>query len=147
MTCALDFERAQSGGGIGGEVGIRSAGREDDDASFFEMPHGAPADVRLGHLMHLDGAHHARVLAHLLKRVLQRERIDDGGEHAHVVAGHAIHVLAASAMPRKMLPPPTTTPTSMPSWRMAAISAASAFNAVRIDARKMPARPSPRRSV
>ena len=59
--------------------------------------------------MHLDGAHHPGIDAHLSERVLQGERVDDGGEHAHVIAGYAIHVYGRRGDPRKMLPPPTTT--------------------------------------
>src|SRR5690606_30449981 len=33
----FDFETAQGGGGIGGEVRVGRAGREDDDAAFFQM--------------------------------------------------------------------------------------------------------------
>ena len=35
----------------------------------------------------------------LLERVLQRQRIQDGGEHAHVVGGGAVHALAAGRQP------------------------------------------------
>ncbi len=56
------------------------------------MPDGPAADVRLGHLMHLDGGHHARGHAGLFERVLQRQRVDHGGQHAHVIRRHAIHV-------------------------------------------------------
>ena len=43
--------------------------------------------------MHLDGAHHAAIHAVLLKAVLQGQRVDDRGEHAHVVALRAVHAL------------------------------------------------------
>ena len=56
------------------------------------MPDGAPPDVRFGNLVHLNCRHHSRRHALLLKRVLERERVDDRCEHAHVVAGHTVHV-------------------------------------------------------
>src|ERR1039457_3935345 len=88
-----DFQGAQGGGGVGREVRIRGAAGEDADAALFQMAQGASADVRLGHLVHLDGAHDPGMHADLFQGVLQRQGIDHGGEHAHVVGGHAIHVL------------------------------------------------------
>src|SRR6185295_274418 len=55
------------------------------------VAHGAPADVRLGDLGDRDRRLHACHGADLLERVLQRERVQDGREHAHVVAGGAVH--------------------------------------------------------
>jgi hypothetical protein len=55
------------------------------------VAHRAAADVRLGDLGDLDRRLHARVGAELLERVLERERVENGGEHAHVVAGGAVH--------------------------------------------------------
>src|ERR1022692_3097108 len=52
-----DFQGAQRGGGVGGEVRIGGAAGEDADAALFQMAQGASADLRLGHLVHLDGAH------------------------------------------------------------------------------------------
>ena len=46
--------------------------------------------------MHLDGAHNAAVHAVLLEAVLQRERVDDRREHAHVVALRAVHALGCT---------------------------------------------------
>ena len=74
------------------KIRIGSAGGEEHDAAFFKMPDGAAADVRLGHLMHLDGGHDARGRAGIFQRVLQRQRVDHGGQHAHVVRRYAIHV-------------------------------------------------------
>ncbi len=56
----LHLHRPQRGGGVGGEVGVAGAGGEDDDAAFFEVADGAPADERLGDGAHLDGRGHAR---------------------------------------------------------------------------------------
>ena len=57
------------------------------------MSNGTAADERLGHLVHLDGAHHAGEDVLLLQRVLQRERVDDRGQHTHVIGGDAVHLL------------------------------------------------------
>ena len=77
------------------KYGFAGAGREDDDAPFFEVAHGAAADEGLGHGAHLDRRHHARDDAVLLERILHRQSVDDRREHAHVVASRAIHALGA----------------------------------------------------
>ena len=59
---------------------------------LLEMAHGAAADVGLGDLVHLDGGHDAAEEAELFDGVLERDGVDDGGEHAHVVGGDAVHV-------------------------------------------------------
>ncbi len=75
---SLDFHGAQRGRGVGREIRVASAGGENDDAAFFQMTHGAPANERLGNLVHLDGALQAREDALLFQRILQRQSIDDG---------------------------------------------------------------------
>ena len=55
------------------------------------MAHRPAADVGLGQLGHRDRRLHARVHADLLERVLQRQRVEDGREHPHVVGGRAVH--------------------------------------------------------
>ena len=55
------------------------------------MADGAPPDERLGHGAHLDRRDDARDDAVLFEGVLERERVDHGREHAHVVGGRAVH--------------------------------------------------------
>ena len=64
------------------------------------MANGAAADIGLRNLAHLDGGLHAalnvaavRRLAHAraLNGVLHGQRVEYGGEHAHVVRRGAIH--------------------------------------------------------
>ena len=86
-----DLRRAQRGGGVGGEVRVAGAGREHDDPALLEVPDRAQRDERLGDLRHRDRGLHACRLADRLERVLQRERVDHGGEHAHVVGAGAVH--------------------------------------------------------
>src|SRR5262249_7732532 len=62
------------------------------DASLFEMANGAAADERFGDLVHFDRGLHAGVDTLFLKRVLQGQGVDDGGQHAHVVGGNAVHL-------------------------------------------------------
>src|ERR1017187_383076 len=88
----FDFHRAQAGGSIGREKGITNAGGEDDDATLFEMAHRASTKVGLGNLIHENGGHHAALHIALFESVLQRDRVDDGGEHAHIVGAHPVHL-------------------------------------------------------
>jgi hypothetical protein len=88
----FDLHGAEAGGGVGGEEGVSGAGGEDDDAIFFEVAHGAAADVGFGDLVHLDGGHDATVEAELFDGVLKGDGVDDGGEHAHVICSDAVHV-------------------------------------------------------
>ena len=87
----VDLDRPQRGRRVGGEERVAGAGREDDDAPLLEVAHRAAADVGLGDLCDVDRRLHARVDAALLQRVLQRQRVEDGREHAHVVGGRAVH--------------------------------------------------------
>ena len=67
------------------------------DAPFLQVAHRAAPDVFLAHLVDADRRHHARVQAERLDRVLHRQRIHDGRQHAHVIAGHAVHAGARQA--------------------------------------------------
>ena len=82
----LDLDCAQRRGGVGCEVRVSRAGGEDHDPSFLEVPDGAAPDVGLRNLRHLDRRHRPRGDAGPLEGVLQREGVDDGRQHAHVVA-------------------------------------------------------------
>ena len=70
--------------------------REDDEAALLHVADGAAANVRLGELLISIAVMHARRHARTLERVLQRERVDDRREHAHVVALRAIHAFAGA---------------------------------------------------
>ena len=87
----VDLDRAQRGGGVGREERVAGAGREDHDAALLEVAHRAAADVRLGDLGDRDRRLHADVDAELLERVLERQRVEHGREHPHVVGGRAVH--------------------------------------------------------
>jgi hypothetical protein len=52
----------------------------------------------------MDGAHDASGNAHLLERVLQGERINDRGQHAHLVRGDAVHVARRPGDTAKNIP-------------------------------------------
>src|SRR2546422_2785539 len=67
--------------------------------TLFRSPHRTPPDVWLRQLFHPNRRHDARIDALLLEDVLQRERVDDGSEHPHVIGGHAVHSLFAGGRP------------------------------------------------
>ena len=56
-------------------------------------------DVGLGHLRHGDRGLHSHRLVLGLERILERERVDHRGEHAHVVGAGAIHASLGAAEP------------------------------------------------
>src|SRR5471032_2608232 len=123
----LDLKRAQRGRRVGGEVGIGCAGREDHDAAFFQMANGAAPDIRLGHLVHFDGAHHAGGNAHLLQASESARELMTVASMPMWSPVTRSMLRAAAATPRKMLPPPTTTPISTPAAVTSATSRARAF--------------------
>src|SRR6478736_3429362 len=86
----VQFRGAEGGGGVGGEIRVAGAGDEDDDAALLKVAHGAAHDERLGDLVHRDGGLDAGLDAHFLEAVHDGEAVDDGREHAHVVAGGAV---------------------------------------------------------
>jgi hypothetical protein len=63
--------------------------------SAFQVTDRPAPDERLGHGAHLDGRDDARHHALLLERVLHGQPVDDGRQHAHVVARGAIHAFCA----------------------------------------------------
>ena len=91
----LDLHRPERRGRIGAEIRIAGAGAEHDDASFFQVADGPPADERLGHRAHLDRRDDAGDHVQLFERVLKRQRVDDRRQHPHVVRGGAIHAARA----------------------------------------------------
>src|SRR5690606_26321121 len=73
------------------------AGGEDRDATLLQVADGAAADVVLAHVVDLDGAHHAAFGAEFFQCVLHGQRVDDRGQHAHLVAGDAVHATGGQA--------------------------------------------------
>ena len=100
----LDLNGAQHGRRVGGKVGIAGAGGKDHRPALFEVAHRAAPDVGLGELLHADGRHDARVDGLALEHVLDREGVDDGAEHAHVVGGDAVHARFREQRPADDVP-------------------------------------------
>ena len=57
------------------------------------MANRAAADERLGHLVHFNRGLHPGVDPGFFQRILQSQRIDHRGQHAHVISGDAVHLL------------------------------------------------------
>ena len=79
--------------------GTPEPGGEDHDAALLEVPASAQRHVRLRDLGHLDRRLHPRGDVDLLQRVLQRQRVHDRGEHAHVVGAVAVDAGRLPAAP------------------------------------------------
>ena len=85
------LERAQRSSGVGSEVGVVGARREDDDAALLEVTDRAAPDKGLRDLSHFNRGLNARIDAHFLERILKRQSIDDRGQHPHIIAADPIH--------------------------------------------------------
>src|SRR6266511_2723769 len=94
-----DLEGPLGGGGVGREVGRADACGEDDDAPLLQVPDGPQGDVWLGDLRHVDGRLDPGRHAELLQRVLERERVHHGREHAHVVGPRPVDAGSVTAPP------------------------------------------------
>ncbi len=55
----------------------------------------AGADIGLGDRLHPDGGLHPDLHALLLQHVGNGQRVDGGGQHAHVVGANPLHLVAA----------------------------------------------------
>jgi hypothetical protein len=90
----VDLHSAQRRRGVGREERVARPRREDHDPALLEVAHRAASDVRLGDLRDSERRLHAGLDRGLLERVLERERVQNSCEHAHVVAGGAVHALS-----------------------------------------------------
>ena len=99
-----DLERAQRRGRVGREERVAGAGREDHHPPLLQVADRAAPDVRLGDLGDRDRGLGARVDAELLERVLQRERVQERGEHPRVVGGRPVHALGGCRHPAVDVP-------------------------------------------
>ena len=86
----IDLVSAQGGRGVGGEVGVTRAGDENNDAVFLQVANGATENEGFGDLIHRNRGLDAGADVHFLQTIHDRETVDDGGEHAHVVTRVAI---------------------------------------------------------
>ena len=99
---------AQRGGGVGREERLPVPAAKITTLPSSRWRSARPADVRLGDLVDPPPTARATRRRSFLERVPQRQRVHEGGQHAHVVGGRAVHAASPGATPRKMLPPPMT---------------------------------------
>ncbi|SOY46183.1 hypothetical protein CBM2587_A160060 [Cupriavidus taiwanensis] len=91
-----DLGAAQRGRGVGGEERIAGAGGEDHHLALFQLADCARADIGLDHLVHAQRRLHAAFDIGVAHRVLQRQRVHHGGQHAHVVGRGTVHAGGAA---------------------------------------------------
>ena len=89
----LDLDGTQRAARVGGEEGAARAAGADGDLACLHGVDGAPLAVRLTDGEHADGGEHLGGLADGFKRRRERQCINDGGEHAHLVALDAVEAL------------------------------------------------------
>src|SRR5687768_1864542 len=87
----LDLAPAQRRRGVGGEERVARSGREDHDLAFLEVADRLAADVGLHDRLDRERRLHARHQPAAVHGVGERDRVDHGGEHAHVVGVRAVH--------------------------------------------------------
>src|ERR1022692_2206037 len=85
-----DFQRPLRRAGIGREEWRAKPGPENDDPALLQVPDRPPRYVRLRHLAHGDRRLDPRLVAELLQHILERETVDHGAEHAHVVGSRPV---------------------------------------------------------
>ena len=86
----LDFNAAQRRARVSSKIGRARACGENAHFSGFHRVDGAPFRVEFAHRLHADGREHLVGHAGGIERRGERERVDDGGHHAHLVALHAV---------------------------------------------------------
>ena len=90
-----DLGGAECRGGVGGEERAAVAPGQDHHPPLLQVADRPQRDEGLGHLLHGDGALHPALHPQALDRVAQAERVDDRGQHPHVVAGDPLDAVAA----------------------------------------------------
>ena len=87
-----DFTGSEGGCGVGGEEGMSRAGGKDNDSSFLQVTQGPTTNKRFGHILHLDSGEDSGRDSSVLEGVLEGERVNDRGQHSHVVGRVAVHL-------------------------------------------------------
>src|SRR5690606_6163410 len=72
---------------------------KDDHLALVHVGGGLTLREAFAKLRHGDGRQHHRIDPDLDERRPERQRIDDGAEHAHVVAGHPVSALGGDRHP------------------------------------------------
>ena len=94
-----DLQRAQGGGRVGGEDRVAGAAAEHDDLAAFQRGNGLVAREALGDLRHEGAGHDDGVHVLLAQRILDSQRVHNGGQHTDLVGVHAVHFAAGASAP------------------------------------------------
>ena len=100
----IDFRGPQSRRRICGKIRIPRTASKNHDAAFFQMADGTPTDIQLSYRFHLKRRLHARNDAQFLQGWLQRETVDNRGQHSHVIAGRPFDAPLASGQAAENVP-------------------------------------------
>ena len=118
-ACAFEFRRAQHRRGVGGEERIAGAGGEQHDAALAEIFHRALAVVGFAHRGHGERRQRARLApCRSMAASSTRQFITVASMPMVSPTGRGTP-RSETSTPRKILPPPTTTPSSTPSLAVA----------------------------
>ncbi len=93
----FDLDAAQAGACVGGEEGVARPGGHDDYFACLHALDGLPLAVEFAYGLHADGGQHAGLDAGGRECRTQGEAVDDGGQHAHLVALDAVEAFAGAA--------------------------------------------------
>ena len=88
-----DLEGAEGGAGVGGEERVAGAAGDEGDAAPLEHLHRVVPHVVLRDGFHGRSRKDLRINAFVLDEHREGEGVDDSGEHAHLVAVHAVEPL------------------------------------------------------
>ena len=92
----FNLNGAQGSCRVRGEVRVARSATKNDHAAFLQMANGLASNKRLRNFVHLNGGLQSRENAFCFQGALQRQTVDHGGQHAHVVCLHAVHALSGT---------------------------------------------------
>lgn len=94
QNVALQLGRSQRGAGVGREERVARSRGEDDDATLLQVTKRAASDEWLCDSADFDRRHDPAVHPVSDELLFQRQCIDDGAEHSHMVRGCLVDVPA-----------------------------------------------------
>ena len=92
----FDFDAAEGGACVGGEIRISRSSRHDDDFAVLQGFDGLPLGIEFADGFHADGGEHTALDTDGSECRAESERVDDGGTHSHLVALDSVEALAGS---------------------------------------------------
>ena len=95
----FDFNAAEAGAGISREERIARSGRHDDHLACFHALNGFPFVVEFADRFHADRRQYACLYACRYQCRTQGKAVDNGCQHAHLVAFYAIEAFVGATQP------------------------------------------------